>query len=120
MGNKVVAKVEGAAGLINKLKLLVPAVRRATQDAVATTALQIESTAKELAPVDTGRLRASIGITFAPDRLSAQVGSNVSYSPFIEFGTSRMRAQPFLAPAFEQHRTAFLANLKQALKVSIF
>lgn len=117
MASRVVARVEGASGLINKIKLLVPKVRQAAQDAVALTALQVESTAKELAPVDTGRLRASIGITFAADRLSAEVGSNVEYAIFIEAGTRYMAAQPFLGPAFEQHRAAFLANMKQALKV---
>jgi HK97 gp10 family phage protein len=28
------------------------------------------------------------------------VGSNVDYAPFVEFGTSRQAAQPYLRPAF--------------------
>lgn len=117
MANRVVAKVEGASGVINKLKLLVPKVRQAAQDAVAQTALSIESDAKQLAPVDTGRLRASISITFAPDRLSAEVGTNVSYAVHQEFGTRYQPGTPFLGPAYEMNRAAFLANMKQALKV---
>lgn len=32
------------------------------------------------------------------------VGTNVDYAPFIEFGTSKMVATPFLRPAFEANR----------------
>ncbi|MBC6988936.1 HK97-gp10 family putative phage morphogenesis protein [Hymenobacter sp. BT491] len=86
------------------------------RDVVASTALQIESDAKQLAPVDTGRLRASIHADINPDGLGATVGSNVTYSVFIELGTRTMRAQPFLFPAYEMNRQRFLANLKEAVR----
>lgn len=64
-------------------------------------ALRVERSAKRLCPVDTGRLRASITHQIAKDGqgLFARVGSNVEYAPFVEFGTSRMAAQPFLRPS---------------------
>ena len=52
-------------------------------------AIAVQSGAKERAPVDTGRLRSSL--TFEVDSrplpLWAKVGSNVSYAPFMEYGT---------------------------------
>lgn len=64
-------------------------------------ALAVERAAKRLCPVDTGRLRSSIAHDLARDArgLLAMIGTNVSYGPFVEFGTSRARAQPFLRPA---------------------
>lgn len=60
-------------------------------------AIAVESEAKRRAPVDTGRLRASI--THDSDATGAIVGTNVEYAPFQELGTSKMQAQPFLVPA---------------------
>lgn len=50
---------------------------------------------------DTGRLRSSITSDLGVDEqgLVARVGSDVEYAPFVELGTSRMEARPFLRPA---------------------
>lgn len=68
---------------------------------LARRAVQVDRRAKQHCPVDTGRLRASIAWRMARDAsgLYAQVGTNVHYGIFIEFGTSRAPAQPFLRPA---------------------
>lgn len=117
MAGSVSVRLEGAEGFANRVKLLLPQVRRRVQDAVALSALLIETDAKRFAPVDTGRLRASIHADFAADRLSAEVADGVSYGIFVEFGRRGQRAQPFLFPAYEKNRLAFVANLKQALKL---
>ncbi len=57
--------------------------------------------------VRTGRLRASITWRPGHDSFSpyVDVGSAVFYAPFVELGTSRMAARPFLRPALEAART---------------
>lgn len=61
-----------------------------------------ESYAKQLCPVDTGRLRNSI--THAADGDYAEiVGTNVEYAPYVELGTRKTRAKPFIKPAAENH-----------------
>lgn len=78
--------------------------------AVWEASLFIEERAKEVCPVDTGNLRRSIATTMPSvvgDRVSGSVGTNVSYAPFVEFGTRNMRAQPFLGPALEAARARF-------------
>lgn len=69
-------------------------------------ALKVDRRAKQLAPVDTGRLRSSITNQLAKDSqgLLALVGSNVHYAAFVELGTSKMRSQPYLRPALEAAR----------------
>lgn len=49
----------------------------------------------------TGRLRGSI--TGEYDGNSAQVGTNVEYGPYVELGTSKMDARPFIKPAIADH-----------------
>lgn len=66
-------------------------------------AQQLRTEAIRLAPVDTGRLRQSIGVRRIGDG-HYRVGTNVSYAPFVEFGTRHTRAQPFLRPALEKVR----------------
>jgi HK97 gp10 family phage protein len=64
--------------------------------------------AVQKAPVDTGDLQLSItvggisGGTLQPGALAAQVGPEAEYGGFVEFGTSRMGAQPYLIPAAEE------------------
>lgn len=106
--------LKGLPSVLNKVRLLVPQTRAAVREAVATTALLVESDAKQLAPVATGRLRSSIHAVIAPNGLSATVSTNVVYALHIEFGTRYQKAQPFLRPAFEKNKGAFLANLKKA------
>lgn len=58
-----------------------------------------EGYAKINCPVDTGRLRNSITHERNDAEGQVQIGSNVEYATFVEYGTSRMKAQPFLEPA---------------------
>lgn len=87
--------------------------------AVATrkTATAINRDAKALAPVDTGNLRASLGVEFSGDGragvMRAEIGPSASYGLYVEMGTSRMAAQPYLRPATERHVPAWMAALEQ-------
>lgn len=66
-----------------------------------TIGIAVEGHAKGICPVDTGRLRSSIGHELGSDggSLFVRVGTNVEYAPYVELGTRRMSAQPFLTPA---------------------
>lgn len=72
-----------------------------SEDALVRVGLQVQSKARSLCPVDTGRLRSSIIMTKGRDGTGfyVEVGTNVSYARFVEFGTHKMRARPFLLPA---------------------
>ena len=117
MANDVSVTLQGQSGLISKLRGLIPKVRAGAQATVAEFALLVESDAKQLSPVDTGLNRAEIHAEIAPDRLSAQVVAGTEYAIHLEFGTRYMRARPFLFPAYEKNRTAFVAALKRNTKL---
>lgn len=107
-------KLEGVQGFLNKARALVPSTRAAVRQAVAETALLLETDAKQFAPVDTGRLRASIHTEVSSDGLSATVEAGVDYAVFLEFGTRYIQPRPFLGPAYEKNRLPFIARLKAA------
>jgi hypothetical protein len=64
---------------------------------------RVERAAKRGCPVDTGRLRSSINWRLARDGrgLLGIVGTNDTYAPYVEFGTTRTAAQPYLRPALQ-------------------
>lgn len=66
---------------------------------------RILSIATAIAPVDTGTLARSIEMFVGEDgsgHLEVMVGSSLRYAGFVEFGTSRTPAQPYLRPALDQ------------------
>lgn len=67
-------------------------------------AVAIEERAKELAAVDTGEMRDSIHIEKGDTAGEYQVVASALHSVFVEFGTSKMAAQPFMIPAWRQIR----------------
>ena len=77
-------------------------------------ALQIEGDAKRGCPVQTGNLRASITSDLSKP-LVKEVGSNVEYAEFVEYGTRYKAARPFLNSAYEANINEILEDVKQAM-----
>lgn len=66
--------------------------------------------AQNLATIDTGNMRASLTHQRYDEQTEIVGTSNqqapykpVDYAPYVELGTRRQRAQPFLRPAIENH-----------------
>lgn len=74
-----------------------------------------ESHAKAACPVDTGRLRNSITHQQESENVEV-IGTNVEYAPYVELGTRRMKAQPFLRPAAENHTDEYKAILRREMQ----
>lgn len=77
--------------------------------------LLAEGYAIKKCPVDTGNLRGSITYEVDTDGNAVYIGTNVEYAPYVELGTSRQKAQPFLRPAASEHGAQYLQVLKKAL-----
>lgn len=108
-------RILGQDRLAQKLAQLEPTLRRALEREVKVAALNIQNGARRRVAVKTGRLRNSITHEITEGGLNAVVGTNVEYGPYIEFGTRRMRARPYLFPAFEEERPRYMERLKRAL-----
>lgn len=76
--------------------------------------LMAERNAKIACPVDTGRLRSSISHTH--DKNTAYIGTNVEYGPYVEMGTKKMAARPYLKPAIADHIQEYKNTIEQELK----
>lgn len=76
--------------------------------------LRVERTAKELAPVNTGFLKASISSNVYDDY--GEVVAGTEYAKFLEFGTFKMVAQPFMHPALEYNRKFIVEDIKNAMR----
>lgn len=85
--------------------------------AVQTSTYRISSNAKKRAPVDTGNLRGSISSTAKlNDGFTGEIKATAEHAPFVEFGTRKMAAQPYMGPAVEEETPKFNKALKGALK----
>jgi len=85
---------------------------------VAQAARRIEAGAKQRVPVDSGNLKSNIiAEQLAPSNWEVRCGIDepVPYAVFVEFGTSRMAAQPFFTPAVEMERPRFEAALAELI-----
>jgi len=119
MTNSTRSTLEGNKELRNRNNKIITNDRDHINDALIKSALFVERDAKINAPVDTGRLRASISHVengFGSNNPSVEVGTNVEYAPAVEFGTSKKPAKPFLFPAFNGNKQKILKELAKALK----
>ncbi len=70
--------------------------------------------AKQLAPVRTGELRDSIG--GAANEQQVRLFATAEHARAVEEGTSKMAAQPYLAPAIAMRRNKLSARIRNKLK----
>jgi HK97 gp10 family phage protein len=64
----------------------------------------------------TGRLSASISHQTDKDKLIEYVGSNVRYAKFLELGTIKMAARPFLRSTLETERQNIQRFINRKMK----
>lgn len=92
------------------------AIDQALATALEEVGLVAEGYAKRACPVDTGRLRNSITHVTRPGEKAVYIGTNVEYAPYVEYGTARHEAQPFLRPAATGHGDTYRAIVEARLR----
>jgi HK97 gp10 family phage protein len=94
-----------------------PAVRASVEAACAL----IQETAKNYCPVDTGALQASITteIDDSGKTIVGTVGPHRTYADYVEFGTYKMAAQPYMRPSFDENKPAILEIFKGQISSAI-
>jgi len=80
--------------------------------------VHLASAEGEYPAVDSGRLRQSIthSVEIEDSETVGRVGVNLPYGKYLEFGTSKMAARPWLAPSLEKNRAKIKQLLGNALK----
>lgn len=107
-------KLVGETKLIAKLKknMQMDLVKKAIQ----VNGSELQTKAKEKAPVDTGQLKRSIGLEITDGGLTAEVEPGVDYAAYQEYGTRFMNAQPFMRPSLQEQAKQFRKDLERCVK----
>lgn len=61
----------------------------------------------------TGTTKRSIGLEMKDSGLTASVGPETEYSPYLEYGTRFMDAQPFIKPSYDEQKDLFKKDMQK-------
>jgi len=112
----VTVRVTGVKEAEAALEWNADAITEALARVVVEVAEAVKDEARRQVPVDTGKLRDAIGVQVDGDTAEVFVASDVHYAQFVEFGTSRRHATPFMGPAAEVERGNIEGRVEQAVK----
>ena len=128
MSVRLTLSTRNIRGLVANLSAADAAAQKAIRRSVAKYGEKQFRLTRELAPVDTGFLRANIRLRFSDDGLVYEVGALEKdytdaglafYALYQEFGTRFMRAQPFVFPARDTIYPEFRAALSKDVKAAV-
>lgn len=96
-------RIEGLEAVTAQLERLGGDATKVASKTVTKTLVDIQRNAKRAAPVNDDRLRSSIAWGFLnPDKTEGEVGTNVAYARFVEFGVGPTGADSDFTVAAEQ------------------
>ena len=107
--------VKGLDKFIRKAQNKPREARRAVSAELQRSALRVERKAKMTAAVDTGFMRNGIFVARV-GMLRYKVTSPAGYSVYVELGTRKMKAQPFLGPAVKEESEVLFKNLRKMFR----
>lgn len=134
---KFKATISGNTAILKKLQALPKGAEQLVKDEIEATVMDIHREAVSLVPVDTGRLKGSL--TPQVNGLVGEVGTNVKYAPYVEFGTGgkvnvpqgletyasrykgsgqrqvNLPARPYLFPAFFGNVPKMMARIQKGI-----
>lgn len=64
----------------------------------------------------TGTTKHSIGLSLSDGNFTATVEPGTEYSPYLEYGTRFMDAQPFVRPAFDEQKEKFKDDMQKLVR----
>lgn len=106
---------EEMAKIAAELAALPAEVLPKARDAMKKALNDIQARAQGIVPVDTGYLKSSISTSTEGNGAYArgEVGPTANYGAYVELGTSRMRAQPYMRPATDAVVPSWVAAIEQ-------
>lgn len=108
----LIYRLRGLDKFIRSVERKQATAQKAVDAELRRSAKRVEKQARLNAPVDTGWLRSQI-YTEQKKILHHRVISPALYSVYLELGTRKMAAQPFLDPALRAEWPRLMANLKK-------
>lgn len=102
------SRLDGLGRALRAIERVPEAMREARTETLHEWAQDVQGSAEEKAPQRTGNLWASLDHRVTEQYGRAEVGvwdpDQLEYALYVEKGTSSMADQPYLVPAFTEHR----------------
>lgn len=105
------ARVSGFIIVFNRIPALIAAVEANSRSVPKKVADKIAAQARAVVPVRTGYLQSSIVSVSISAGKEAEVQANAPYAAFVEYGTYKMAARPFLAPSVDMFADEFALEI---------
>lgn len=77
---------------------------------------QIQNNADFTQGYATGTTKRSIGLEFTDSGFTAEVEPTTEYSPYLEYGTRFMEAQPFVKPGYNVQKEKFKRDMQKLVR----
>lgn len=109
----------GLSSLMEQIGATAAETIEAASSAMKTTTGQVQATAKQVAPKRTGYMANNISIEpvkKTATSVTGTVNAKADYSSFVEFGTYKMAAEPFMRPAVSAAQSFFIKTTMDKLK----
>ena len=112
---EILDRLQVVGANIGKLenKALMNAAEPVLQDAISNV---LVDTGKLKEHLNVGKVRKKDGVKYIDVGISKSDNSKVFYGKFIEFGTTKIAAKPFLGPAIERNKAKVEAIIAETLK----
>lgn len=112
-------KWSGLDSLMEQLGTTAAKTIEAASSAMKLTTGQVQATAKQVAPKRTGYMANNISVEpvkKTATSVTGTVNAKANYSSFVEFGTYKMSAEPFIRPAVSAAQSLFIKTTMDKLK----
>ncbi|MEV4858925.1 HK97-gp10 family putative phage morphogenesis protein [Streptomyces ossamyceticus] len=113
-------RLEGLQRALRAIERVPAAMRQARNDTLHEWADNVQNTARDKAPRDRGELFQALDQRVNEHFGRADVGvweaDQLEYAMYVEKGTSKMEAQPYLVPAFNEHRRQVTRTYRAAFR----
>ena len=114
-------KLEGMENLLNEIEKLGKTGSRMENKALREAGDVVKEAIQKETPIRSGKLKESITVSRVKNKDGAkrvEVGPNkdVFYSRFVEFGTVKMKANPFMARGYETSKDSAMETIEKNLK----
>lgn len=86
----------------------------AMKQALELSGKEVKTRARAIVPIDTGRLKKSIN--YQPKKRSVAIGPDTAYDIFVEEGTFKMRAQPYMKPGLARSEKRIVSFIEEGIE----
>lgn len=106
-------KIEGLGPLTKHLRLLQKNCASEVSKVVKKNGAELQQEEMRVVPVDTGFLKRSITLTMKDMNLTAEVEPRTMYAGYVEYGTVKQTAQPYVRPSYRKQVSIFQEDMKK-------